>query len=221
MDYAALAKQFGAVGSSAGQSQPSGGNWMGGLSPKDQAELKMKMYEEGRKRVSELNGQISQAQPVLSDLNEFGRLNRQTATGSAWDNFMPGNPVLHGEDVNRMQAIQSRLGPAQRPTGSGSSSDTDVRLFMGGLPSVRQEGDVNKGIREDFQRKYDYAVRKRNAMLEYLNKNGNLNDFDTQWADSQAPKAAPATNQNSRAPAGIDPALWSHMTPQERALWQK
>lgn len=199
MDYAALAKQYGAVGSSNAPAQPSGGDWMGDLSPKDQAELKMKVYMEGRKRIDELNSQLSQTQPVLNDLEEFGNLNRKEATGSAWDNFLPGTPILHGAEHNRMQAIQSRLGPAQRPVGSGASSDTDVKLFMGGLPSVQQGGDVNKGIREDYQRKVDYAVRKRNAMIEHLNKYGNLNEFDTRWTDSMKP-AAPAQVTHPKYP---------------------
>ncbi len=32
---------------------------------------------------------------------------------------------------------------------------------------------------------------------------------------------APSVESSGGVPAGVDPALWQHMTPQERALWQK
>lgn len=184
MDYAALAKQYGAIEQQ--PAKPAQPDWVSGLSEKDQAELNMKLYQEGRKRLAELHGQIAQSQQTLDDLNEFGELNRRSRTGGFIDNILPGTPMLHGEDENRMQAIQSRLGPAQRPVGSGASSDTDVKLFLGGIPSITQKGNVNKGIREDFQRKFDYAVQKRNAMQQYLNKHGNLNGFDEQWEQRNA-----------------------------------
>ena len=82
----------------------------------------------------------------------------------------------------QMAAIQSRLGPNQRVQGSGSSSDRDVALFLKGIPSTDNYGNVNQGIREDFQRKYGLALEKSNAMKSYLDANGNLNGFDGAWA---------------------------------------
>lgn len=195
MDYNALAKQFGAIDQADTPQVP---NWAANLSPKDQADLNMKLYEEGRKRLSELNKEISKTAPVMDDLNEFGRLNRQSRTGGIMENILPNWRLLHGEDENQMMAIQSRLGPAQRPEGSGASSDTDVRLFMGGLPSITQTGPVNRQIREDFERKYKYAVEKRNAMQQYLNKFGNLNGFDEAW-DAKA-KQKPARKSKMTSP---------------------
>ena len=194
MDYSALAKKFGAIEQQAAPQTP---NWVQGLSPKDQAELNMKLYEEGRKRIADLNSEISKSGPVMDDLNKFGQLNRQSRTGGVWENVLPNWRLLHGDDENQMNAIQSRLGPAQRPEGSGASSDTDVRLFMGGLPSITQKGPVNKSIREDFERKYKYAVEKRNAMQQYLNKYGNLNGFDDSWKPKENKKPAGKSKMTS------------------------
>jgi hypothetical protein len=200
MDYSALAKKFGAIEQQSATEVQQTPSWAQSLSPKDQAELNMKLYQEGRKRLAELDSDINKSKPVMDDLNKFGELNRNSRTGGVWEQIMPGAPMLHGADENQMMAIQSRLGPAQRPTGSGSSSDTDVRLFLGGLPSIAQTGPVNKSIREDFQRKFDYAIKKRNAMQQHLNKYGNLNSFDEAWNTSTAPKYSPSSKSKMSTP---------------------
>jgi hypothetical protein len=179
MDYAKLAAQFGAIQP---QQQPqSMPNWAGGLSPKDRAELNMKLYQEGRKRLAELDAEVAKQTSMMSDLERFGQLNRSNATGGIWDNVLPGVPMLHGEDENEMTAIQSRLGPSQRIEGSGASSDRDVSLFMSGIPSIQRTGPVNAAIRQQFESKYKQAIDKRNAMNQHLNQYGNLNDFDAAW----------------------------------------
>lgn len=194
MDYAALAKQFGAVGSSA--AQPA--DWMGGLSQKDQAELKMKMYQDGLKRISDLNAKLEVAGKNLSDMQEFGRLNRETATGSFLEQVIPDDwKFLHGDNINEMNAIQSRLAPSQREPGSGSTTDADIRLFLRALPSTTNKGNVNKGIREDYERNLKFGTRKRDAMQQYLNQHGSLNNFDQYWDSINKPAAKP-----TKAPAG-------------------
>jgi hypothetical protein len=90
-----------------------------------------------------------------------------------------------------MAAIQSRLGPKQRDAGSGSSSDTDVKLFLRGLPSTENNGNTNKGIREDFAANYNRALEKANAMKAHLDQYGNLSDFDSQWAQRAAKTSQP------------------------------
>lgn len=183
MDYAALAKQFGAI------EAPQQQDWKEGLSPKDRAELQMKAYEDGRKRIADLDAEISRGESVLNDLNRFGQLNRDARTGGVWENLIPNVPLLHGKEENEMISIQNRLAPTMRVQGSGQSSDRDVSLMLSGLPRIENTGDVNKNIRMNFQGRYDMAVKKKQAMLDYLEQNGHLNGFDTQWANSlKAPK---------------------------------
>jgi len=200
MDYSALAKKFGAIEQQSTPEEQQTPSWAQALSPKDKAELNMKLYQEGRKRLADLDSDINKSKPVMDDLNRFGELNRNSRTGGLWEQILPSSPMLHGADENQMMATQSRLGPAQRPTGSGSSSDTDVRLFLGGLPSISQTGPVNKSIREDFQRKFDYAIKKRNAMQQHLNNYGNLNSFDEEWNASTAPKSSQSGKSRMTSP---------------------
>ena len=194
MDYAAIAKMLGGQPSQpSSPAQPQ--DWMSQLSPKDQAELQMKMHGEGRKRITELDKEIGNAGEVARDLQRFGQLNRQVPTGSVWDSIAPDWKFLHSDEANEMRSIQNRLGPSQREPGSGASSDRDVSLFLSGLPSVEQKGNVNKNIREGYEKRLDYAITKKKAMEDYLYRNGNLIGFDAYWQNAESrnkPNANPA-----------------------------
>lgn len=191
MDYEALAKQFGGSFVEQPQQQQTGPAWTNDLSRKDQAEIKVKMYAEGRKRLADLQSQIADAGQTMDDLNEFGRLNRENSTGSLWQQMTPDKPLFRSGPSMEMAAIQSRLAPAQRQAGSGASSDRDVAMFLRGLPSLENEGNTNKGIREDYERKYSTALEKANAMQKHLDQFGNLTEFDSQWAQRGQKKEVP------------------------------
>lgn len=212
MDLDALAAQF---GGSAVSSQPAApamasAPWAANLSRQDQAKIQKDMYEEGRKRLAALQGSIADAGPIMDDLNEFGRLNRQSETGSLWQQITPDKSFFRSGPSMEMAAIQARLAPAQRQAGSGASSDRDVAMFLRGLPSLENEGNTNKAIREDYERKYNAALEKANAMQKHLDQFGNLTDFDSVWAQrsrktqsappaaAAAPKATMRFNEQTR-----------------------
>lgn len=183
MDYEAIARQF---GGSAVSQQPSAPAWTENLSRKDQAELQMRMYNEGQKRLAELQAQIASAGSTMSDLERFGELNRRSSTGSWWQQLTPDKPMFRSDDSMQMAAIAARLAPNQRPSGAGATSDRDIALYLKGLPSIENEGPVNKGIREDFRKNYEGAIEKATAMKAHLEKYGNLSDFDSLWAQRKA-----------------------------------
>lgn len=207
MDYKALAKQFGAVETPAQPSSAGYVPFMGELSPKDQSEVKMKIYQEGRKRLADLDIEISRAEPTVNALERFGQLNRQSKTGGVWESFLPSVPFLHGQDENEMFSIQAGLGPSQRIEGSGTSTDRDVNLFLAGLPRVENKGPVNKNIRTNFKNKYDYAVKKRSAMQVHLDKYGHLNGFDSEWAGLMRGAPQPTAVQQPAATNAVDELL--------------
>jgi hypothetical protein len=202
MDYDALAKQFGGSMAAQPQQQPAAPAWTSDLSRKDQAEIKVKMYQEGRKRLADLQAQIADGGSTMDDLNEFGRLNRENSTGSLWQQITPDKPLFRSGPSMEMSAIQSRLAPAQRQSGSGASSDRDVAMFLRGLPSLENEGNTNKGIREDYERKYKAALEKANAMQAHLDQFGNLTEFDSQWAQRKQPKAPEPNGRTSAMSTG-------------------
>jgi hypothetical protein len=188
------------------QQAPTAPAWAANLSQKDQAEITMKMHQEGRKRLAELQAQISDASSTMNDLNEFGRLNRENSTGSLWQQLTPDKQMFRSDGSMQMSAIQSRLAPQQRPVGSGATSDRDISLYLKALPNIENTGPVNKGIREDFEANYNRAIEKANAMKAHLDQYGNLSDFDSQWAQRKTAKPmlnvpSPSANIHAQADA--------------------
>lgn len=203
MDFDALAKQFGgsvAPSQTAAPAAPATPAWAANLSRQDQAKIQKDMYEEGRKRLADLQLSVANGGSTMDDLSEFGRLNRQNSTGSLWQQMTPDKSLFRSGPSMEMAAIQSRLAPAQREAGSGASSDRDVSMFLRGLPSLENDGNTNKAIREDYERKYQKAIEKSTAMERYLQQNGNLMDFDSQWAKQQQSRTA-TQPQTTQAPA--------------------
>lgn len=193
MDLDALAAQFGGTPVQQQQESPSipamaTAPWAANLSRQDQAKIQKDMYEEGRKRLAALQASIAEGGDTMADLEEFGRLNRENSTGSLWQQITPDKSLFRSGPSMEMAAIQARLAPAQRQAGSGASSDRDVAMFLRGLPSLENEGNTNKGIREDFARKYQTAIEKANAMQRHLDQYGNLTDFDSLWAQRKRPQ---------------------------------
>jgi len=161
------------------------------------------------------------------DAGKFVNLNRQNATGA-----FPGMlaPVLAALNPTyaQMKALAARNGPSMRPPGSGSSSDKDMKLYLSGFPSIANPGEANAGIAKDLRDNSDRAAAMAAFADTWMQKRGSLNGmqgaFDQFWAKRQAgdPVAnnvAPAPAPVAAAPQGVDPAIWAHMTPQERALW--
>ena len=213
IDYDALAAKFGGSASQPAPSAPTMSDagypaFMDGLSPKDQADMKKKLFEEGQKRIDALREVTAKGASTLSDLNQFGAYNRQTSTGGIPSMFAD-TPWLHSDDFNNMRSIQSRLGPAQRIQGSGSSSDRDVQLFMAGLPNTGNAGDVNKRIRADYQRQYDYALAKQTFLQNYLQNNGHLNGADQSWNGSKEYKNYMQGINPTAQPANPSNGAWS------------
>lgn len=179
------------------QSAPGGYNppWTG-FSPKGTEEEKSKQWEAAQKRIDILRGMTNEAESKIPMLNRFGALNRRTSTGGLAENIMSNNAyaqsLLHPawaenmgggnqNDINEMVSIQSKLGPQEKPTGAGTSSDRDVNLYMRGLPNISTTGVTNKNLREDYIRTYKNAVIKRDFLERYLNTYRSLHGADQLW----------------------------------------
>lgn len=186
MDYDALAAQFGGtVEPTAQSSQTNDPPFMAQIPPASRDKINVDRFDEGRKRLGELEAQIAKAATVMDDLNEFNRLNKQNSSGSWWQQLTPDKQMFRTDGSMDMASIAARLAPPQREPGSGSLSDRDVNLLMKGLPSLEKSGPVNAGIREDYERKFNYATAKHKAMRNHLDKHGNLSGFDSSWAEQQ------------------------------------
>lgn len=195
-DEDALAKKYGGVL----VEQPTAPKWDAGMSQKLQDENMVKDYERSQKlqdeknvkdydrdqkRLQDLRQIVDQSGTLMNDLNRFGRLNRDNATGSVWNNITPEWQAFRSPGSMHMASIQARIALKERTLNSGSTLNLDVSLFLKGLPSISNYGNTNREIRFDYGRQHKKAVEKLNAMEAHLKANGNLLSFDTQWERSQ------------------------------------
>jgi hypothetical protein len=67
---------------------------------------------------------------------------------------------LEGADnLERANAILSKLVPSQRPVGSGTMSDADLALFKASLPRLLNTRDGNAAITRDMRAIAEYNVQ--------------------------------------------------------------
>lgn len=133
------------------------------------------------------------------------------------------------DTIQATRALLERMVPEQRPPGSGPMSDADIVMFRNSLPRLINQPGGNQTILQTMRGIAQYEmemgqiadmvadravsptegrkmIRELRNPLEDFNKR--LKEFGNQKQDAGAP------------PAGIDPADWEFMTPEERKLFQ-
>ena len=151
-------------------------------------------------------------------------------------------------DLQATQSLVDRLTPKQRVPGSGASSDLDVRMFKNSLPSLWKSAGGNAIILDTMESMALY--RQARGEIAYKLMDGTMNRQQAVEAFKKLPdpfaafkeyrKRAPAGQPTGATPVrvpaprsvggkgdnigvvpqGVDPNLWQHMTPEERALWK-
>jgi len=107
-------------------------------------------------------------QRVRQSLDEFGTgptASIRLFLGSlAGDMGLPVDPSLSEGEL--IQSIQSRLAPAMRQTGSGSSSDRDVTMFMEALPNLMRTPQGNRLVIDHLEK----LGRRQTQELQFLER---------------------------------------------------
>lgn len=73
-----------------------------------------------------------------------------------------------------IRSIQSRLAPSMRETGSGSSSDRDVQMFIDSLPNLANTPQGNRLIIEGIRRVRDRRQQELRIARQYFSTTGFL-----------------------------------------------
>jgi len=164
--------------------------------------------------MSTLREAVAKDQGVMKQLDRFGELNRQTATG-----FGINNPLfsdLWDSNKQQMNAITANLAPRQRPVGAGSTSDADLRLYLTAVPSLSKYGDANKGIREEFRRNLKTHQDKLKYAERYVQRKGSLSGLESAWSAKQEVSGKLKTNATySRAADAWEAKYGSLDTPNQ------
>jgi hypothetical protein len=190
--------------------------WASLRSPKEQDQMRARVYEQDNKRLDDLRAQVTQGRAAMRDLERFGELNREQATGGLLDR---ANLWTFDPEKREMESIQARLAPMQRVPGSGTTSDRDIALYLQSLPGVDKDGNVNRNIREQFAEQLRNAEEQLAFRERYLTEKGHLVGVDEAFQrmkgggkDGGKPPTAPLANPNgswtqiNESVAGTQPA---------------
>lgn len=164
----------------------------GRLSPQEQIQLK------------EARDGAESARDFSRQANIFADLNSKSGTGFV--NKIPFVSEMRAAidpNIAQMDALTSRMAPAQRVPGSGTTSDRDLALYLKAVPNIDRPGPANAAIAKDMSAT---SVRRtaRAAFLDrFAQKNGTLIGADKAFADFWADysKKSPASGAGKGAQA--------------------
>lgn len=144
------------------------------LSPED-----ARAVREARERATGLNAS-------LPDWRRFESLNREEATGSLGQivgNAINAPNIAGREREDEMRAIVNRWTPRQREPGSGTTSDRDIAIFTGSLPSTGRVGPSNSNIIRGIERDARLASEYADFLDWYWPRTGTLSGAQAAWSE--------------------------------------
>lgn len=110
---------------------------------------------------------LDQMQPFMDRMAEAAADGAQTGFGQDWMlkakqavGSLTGEVPKGTSEQEVFQAAQNYLGPRMRVTGSGSSSDRDVALFLDSIPSLTKTGAGNQALQDMYAK-----IRNRTAQV--------------------------------------------------------
>lgn len=114
------------------------------------SEFQKKSDDEAATRIGGYIADGAQAPALIGQLQQLSDLSRSIGTGKGAQFMAAVGPYAQALGVNvkgldqqqAFSALVDRMAPQMRPVGSGSSSDTDVRMFMNSLPRL---GNTDRG----------------------------------------------------------------------------
>lgn len=179
---------------------------MAGVSPKEQRKIAGTQAEELQKNVKN----SYEAYPVVKEIQQI--LPNATAgyAGQAWKqaNRVFGLSTASSPIDTQLEILGTKLVMLQ-PRFEGPQGVRDVELYQ------KAAGDIANA---------NLPIEDRMAALEQVKNIYKRYAPNLDWSFAPTPVTVPNANapqQASKAPAGVDPAVWAVMTPQEKSLWQK
>lgn len=127
--------------------------------------------------------QVNAATPLKSRMERFQELLNVQDTGGAMINT-PGVGALMQKfdpELNEMRSIQSELAPKMRVPGSGSSSDTDVKMFKEATIDPKKPKQTNQNIANAFIAAQQNILDHDQFKRDYLDYHGHIQGAEQAW----------------------------------------
>jgi hypothetical protein len=158
--------------------------WTGQTNSRDANKVQAAEIARGGKEVEKDSDAARALALTAQDAKQFLELNQKNSTGGVIDKTGVGRWAKgFSPDYATMEAITSKLTPNARPAGSGSSSDSDMRLFGRATIGVDKPQETNaniaKGIIANAKQQQDYA----NFRQTYLEQNRTLAGSERYWKE--------------------------------------
>lgn len=134
-----------------------------------------KLSAQEQAQLADMRNSSQSMREMAAQAQKFDSLNRNAGTGPIYK--IPGAlevMSLFDPNVAQMDALTSRMAPAERIPGSGSNSDRDMALFLKSVPSVDRPGEANAAIARDMQATAKRREAYATFMDRYAKKNGTL-----------------------------------------------
>jgi hypothetical protein len=145
------------------------------------------------KTIGEYETNLRKSRSLLPDLDRLEAAVRMFPTGVGGSQVLAfkqaadrlGWKVEGTSEGEIIQSIQSRLAPAMRPEGSGSSSDRDVQMFLDSLPNLFKTQGGNLKVISHLRRIATRQQQEAAFMRKYFRENGNKLDGVYEAMDKQ------------------------------------
>jgi len=189
------------------------------LSPKQNRDEAAKVNSENTKNINNAKNSFgllkSAADTLASGAPSSGRL----------ENMYTGANEFFGEatPASKADAIMTIYGTKltqQVPRFEGPQSDKDTALYQSAAGDL---GNANKPIATRLA-----AIQTMVELNKKYYPNADWGSIKTEMPNAEnkvslgaAVKPTPIPQTSTPVPAGVDPAVWNVMTPQEKSLWQK
>src|SRR5687768_478703 len=119
------------------------------------------------KRFNEIITQGQSARQMVSDLQTLTELGGAIQTGKGAQAKAILGPYAQAlgvkvdglSDIQAFEALVSRIAPSMRPAGSGTTSDTDLALYLKGLPGLGKTPEGNALIAKTNQGLYENQIK--------------------------------------------------------------
>ncbi|MFG1413977.1 hypothetical protein V5G24_23020 [Xanthobacter sp. VTT E-85241] len=125
---------------------------------------------------------LSDLVPELQRVRTLAKNTKLGGTGAARLAFgkalgLSDNELSGMSEAETIQSIASRLAPAMRTPGSGSSSDTDVQMFLNSLPSLWNSQNGIDKIVDGYERILDRRKQEEKIARRLLRSDNSLESF--------------------------------------------
>jgi|DEB0MinimDraft_10_1074344.scaffolds.fasta_scaffold04999_6 hypothetical protein len=187
------------------------------LSPKNKQNMIEYELKRGNKRLEDLSQIISEYNEPLNDMYRFLELNKELTVPSGWTSKPIPNWI--NQTRQEMDSIKSKLAPRMRPSGSGTTSDRDIALYLSSTVGLDKSEEANTNIVAGVQKRADKAVAKQEFFNRYLSANKTLSGADAAWAKNQdaimrimyGPKGTKATFFQETQEAPLPPLIQKYL----------